>query len=709
MKERVISVTERGDSLIERYSSNVFDDTAMRKYLPGDTYKQLRKTINDGRTLDPAIADAVANGMKRWALDKGATHFTHWFQPMTGYTAEKHDSFINPQGDGTIIMSFSGKELVRGEADASSFPSGGMRATFEARGYTAWDCTSPAFVKDGTLCVPTCFCSFNGDILDKKTPLLRSMEALSAQSVRVLRCFGDQDTRRVVAMTGAEQEYFLVSKELYQQRHDLMLCGRTLFGAKPAKGQELYDHYYGSIKENVAKYMREVDEELWSLGVPSKTEHNEVAPAQHELAPVFNTVNIATDNNQLIMETLKKVALRNNLVCLLHEKPFAGVNGSGKHNNWSINADGTRNLLKQGKTPENNAQFLLFLSAFIWAVDEYADLLRMTIASPGNDHRLGGHEAPPCIVSVFLGDLLTDILQEIETGGESTFRQGGSLQIGVSSMPVLPQDVSDRNRTSPMAYTGNKFEFRMLGSSMSIADCNTVTNLIMTDILSRIADRLEKCGDINAEVRDIIRDIMRDHKRVIFNGNNYSREWIEEAARRGLPNIDNSVDAFDAAITPKTVDLFERFGVLSRRELEARYGIYHDNYVSTVNIEALTMIEMAKRQILPAIVKYTRFVADSFNSLHQTGLALDVSVESGILKDVTAAGAQFKANLSKLEKLVEKAHTETFDSVKARSVFYRDKILPAMNALRETSDKLETLLGDEYWPLPTYTDLLFNE
>ena len=696
-------------SVTENYAVNVFDDDAMRKYLPGDTYKQLRKTINEGRNLDPAISDAVANGMKSWALDKGATHFTHWFQPLTGYTAEKHDSFINPQKDGTVIMSFSGKELVRGEADASSFPSGGMRATFEARGYTAWDCTSPAFVKDGTLCIPTCFCSFNGDILDKKTPLLRSMEALSREAVRILRCFGDKEAKRVISMSGAEQEYFLISRELFSRRHDLMLCGRTLFGARPPKGQELYDHYYGSIKENVSEYMRQVDKELWSLGVPSKTEHNEVAPAQHELAPVFNTSNIACDNNQLIMETLKKVALRNDMVCLLHEKPFAGVNGSGKHNNWSLNIDGARNLLKQGKTPESNAQFLLFLSAFIWAVDDYADLLRMTIASPGNDHRLGGHEAPPCIVSVFLGDLLTDILHEIETGGESNFREGGSLKIGLSSMPTLPQDVSDRNRTSPMAYTGNKFEFRMLGSSMSIADCNTVMNLMMCDVLSKIADRLEKCSDINAEVRDIIKDIMREHKRVIFNGNNYSREWVEEAERRGLPNITNSVDAFDAAIAEKNIALFERFGVLTERELKARYGIYHDNYVNTLNIEALTMIEMSKRQILPAIISYTSFLSSSLNSLKETGLALDVSLQAGMLKDVTAAGVQFRANLSKLEKLVDKVKCESFESIKARSVFYRDKIVPAMEALRETADRLENLLGDKNWPIPTYTDLMFGE
>ena len=702
-------MTESGDSLLETYASNVFDDGAMRKYLPSDTYKQLRKTINDGRDLDPAIADAVANGMKRWALDKGATHFTHWFQPMTGYTAEKHEAFINPQRDGSIILSFSGKELVRGEADASSLPSGGIRATFEARGYTAWDCTSPAFVKEGTLCIPTCFFSYSGDALDKKTPLLRSMEALSREAIRVLRAMGDQDARRVIAMSGAEQEYFLVSRELCRKRQDLMLCGRTLYGAAPAKGQELYDHYYGSLKENVGSFMRQVDRELWSLGVPSKTEHNEVAPAQHELAPVFNTANIACDNNQLIMETLKKVALRNDMVCLLHEKPFARVNGSGKHNNWSINIDGGESLLRQGRTPASNARFLLFLSAFIWAVDDWAELLRMTIAGPGNDHRLGGHEAPPCIISVFLGDLLTDILHEIETGGQSDFREGGSLRVGISSMPTLPQDISDRNRTSPMAYTGNKFEFRMLGSSMSIADCNTVTNLMMSDVLSKIADRLEACDDVQTEIREIIRDIMKAHKRVIFNGNNYAPAWVEEAHRRGLPDIDNSVDAFDAAVAPRTVELFERFGVLSRRELEARYGIYHDNYVNTVSIEARTMVEMAKRQILPAVIKYTRFVSETFNCLRDTGLTLDVTLQSAMLKDVTAAAAQFRAHLSKLEKLLDKAGAAPFEDLKARSVYYRDKVAPAMESLRDVADKLETLLGDEFWPIPTYTDLMFTE
>ncbi len=699
-------MSETKYQLTESYASNVFNDNSMREYLPGDTYKELRRTIDDGRTLDPAISDAVANGMKRWAIDMGATHFTHWFQPMTGYTAEKHEGFINPQKDGSIIMSFSGKELVRGEADASSLPSGGMRATFEARGYTAWDCTSPAFVKEGTLCIPTCFCSFSGEVLDKKTPLLRSMEALSEQVIRILRCFGDNEAKRATSMSGAEQEYFLIDRDLYSGRHDLMLCGRTLFGAKPAKGQELYDHYYGSIKNRVSTFMRQVDKELWALGVPAKTEHNEAAPSQHELASVFNTSNIVCDNNQLTMETLRKVALRNNMVCLLHEKPFAGVNGSGKHNNWSISVDHGRNLLKQGKTPESNAQFLLFLSAFIWAVDDYAELLCCTAASPGNDHRLGGHEAPPSIISIFLGDMLTDILHEIETGGESTFRQGGNIKIGVSSMPALPQDVSDRNRTSPMAYTGNKFEFRMVGASMSIADCNTVTNLIMTETLSKIADRLEKASDINSEVRDIIRDIMREHKKVIFNGNNYSPEWHREAAERGLPIITSSVDAFDAIIAPKTVELFERFSVLTRKELEARYGIYHENYVKTLNIEAQTMVEMAKRLYLPAAARYAGILADSFNKLKETGLTLDISVEASMLKDVTSTAAQAKTHLSKLEKLLDKAPSS---GQRALSEYYRDKIVPAMTALRQSVDELETIVAAEHWPVSTYTELLFWE
>ena len=700
-------MNERSTEVLNNYASRVFNDGAMRRYLPGDTYKKLKKVIDQGRPMeDPALADIVANGLKRWALDQGATHFTHWFQPLTGSTAEKHESFINPQSDGSIMMSFSGKELIRGEGDASSFPSGGLRATFEARGYTAWDCTSPAFVKDDTLYIPTCFCSWGGEMLDKKTPLLRSMEALERQALRVLRLLGDSETRRVIPMAGAEQEYFIVDKGLFARRPDLMMCGRTLFGAPPAKGQELDDHYYGNIKERIMDYMRQTDDELWRLGVPAKTEHNEVAPAQHELAPVYATANIACDQNQLMMETLKKVALRNNLVCLLHEKPFARVNGSGKHNNWSINLDGEKSLLDQGKTPESHARFLLFLVAVIWAVDEYADLLRVSSASASNDQRLGGSEAPPAVISVFLGDQLTDLLTEIETGGESAIRQGGNLRIGVATIPTLPKDISDRNRTSPFAFTGNKFEFRMVGSSMSIADCNVMINTSVAEILSRIAQRLEEADDINDECRRIIRDVMRDHKRVIFNGNNYSDEWRREAEERGLPHIHSSVEAAEALIRQKNVDLFEKHGVFDRKELESRYEIRLESYAKTVNIEANTMVEMTRRLIVPAVVKYSQFLSDALVQMKNTGLAVDVSLEAGLLKEVSAQAAALRAALSRLEKLLEKGAAMT--DVPDKAAFYEEKVLPAMSALREPADQLETLLGKDFWPMPTYTDLMYG-
>jgi len=697
---------ERTDmpDLTEYYASSVFNDAAMRKYLPGECYKQLRRTIDRGRPLDPSIADAVANGMKRWAIDKGATHFTHWFQPMTGYTAEKHEGFINPQSDGSVIMSFSGKELVRGESDASSFPSGGLRVTFEARGYTAWDCTSPAFVKDNTLYIPTCFFSFNGEILDKKTPLLRSMEALSTQALRVMKVFGWESESRVVPMAGAEQEYFLIDHEDYKKRTDLKLCGRTLFGARPPKGQELDDHYYGNIKDKVSSFMRQLDHELWLLGVPAKTEHNEAAPSQHELAPVYATVNIACDQNQLVMETMRKVALRCGLVCLLHEKPYAGVNGSGKHNNWSINADG-KSLLDQGKTPADNARFLLMLSAVIWAVDEYADLLRVTTASAGNDLRLGGNEAPPAIISIFLGDMLTDVLNELELGGESNMRQGGNIEIGVTTIPELPRDISDRNRTSSFAFTGRKFEFRMLGSSMSIADCNTVLNAIVAETLSRMAGRLEASNDVNREAWDIIRDVMRDHKRIIFNGNNYSEEWIKEAAERGLPNIDNAVDAAEALINKKNIELMEKFGILSRKEMEARYSIRHSNYAKTVSIEARTMVEMTRRQILPAVVDYSHKLADAYCSLKNTGLVIDVTTHAGLLKDMSALTAKLRTALTKLEKHLDSA--SALANGKERAVFFRDKVIPAMEDLRSIADKLEIMMPEDRWPFPTYSELLF--
>lgn len=700
-------MNEKSEALLALYATSVFNDNAMRKYLPGDTYKQLKKIIDQGRPMsEPALADIVANGLKRWAMDQGATHYTHWFQPMTGATAEKHDAFINPQRDGSIIMSFSGKELVRGEGDASSFPSGGLRVTFEARGYTAWDCTSPAFVKDDTLYIPTCFCSFTGEVLDKKTPLLRSMEALSKQAVRVAKLMGVENVTRVIPMAGAEQEYFIVDKTLFAQRLDLAMCGRTLFGAKPAKGQELDDHYYGNIKGRIMDFMRQVDEDLWRLGVPSKTEHNEVAPAQHELAPVYATANIACDQNQLIMETLKRVALKKDLVCLLHEKPFAGVNGSGKHNNWSLNVDGGKSLLDPGKTPESNARFLLFMAAVIWAVDEYSELLRVSVAAPSNDCRLGGNEAPPAIISVYLGDLLTDVLNEISTGSESAIRQGGNLKMGVTTIPALPVDGSDRNRTSPFAFTGKKFEFRMLGSSMSIADCNTVINTIVAETLSRIADRLEQAADVQEESRKIVQDVMRDHRRIIFNGNNYAEEWRKEAEARGLPNITSAVEAAGALVAAKSVDVFQRHGVLNRKELESRYEIRLEGYAKTVNIEANTMVEMTRRQIVPAVVSYTRFLSETLNAVKETGLAVDVTMEASLLKEVTAAAAQLRAALAKLEKTAEKA-TEITDT-KEKAEAYSQKVLPAMEGLRQHADRLECLLGKEYWPMPTYTDLLYG-
>ena len=700
-------MNERSCDIVNRYACRVFNDDAMRRYLPGDTYKQLKKIIDQGRPMqDPALADIVANGLKRWALDQGATHFTHWFQPLTGSTAEKHESFIHPQPDGSIMMRFSGKELIRGEGDASSFPSGGLRMTFEARGYTAWDCTSPAFVKDNTLYIPTCFCSWGGEVLDKKTPLLRSMEALERQTLRVLRLLGDHETRRVVPMAGAEQEYFLVDKALFARRPDLFTCGRTLFGAKPAKGQQLDDHYYGNIKERIIDYMREADEELWELGVPAKTEHNEAAPAQHELAPVYASANIACDQNQLMMETLKKVALRKDMVCLLHEKPFAWVNGSGKHNNWSLNLDGNKSLLDQGKTAESNERFLLFLVAVIWAVDEYAGLLRVSVSGPGNDQRLGGNEAPPAVISVFLGDQLTDVLNELSTGKPSALRQGGNLQMGVTTIPDLPKDIADRNRTSPFAFTGKKFEFRMLGSSMSIADCNIIINTAVAEIVSRIADRLEKAEDIHAECRAIVRDVMRDHRRVIFNGNNYSEEWRREARQRGLPELASTVDAAGELITQKSIELFEKHGVFNRKELESHYEIRLEGYCKTVQIEASTMVEMTLRQIIPAVTEYSRFLAETLCRLKDTGLTLDVTLEAGLLKDVSAASAALRLALGKLEKLLEKGAAMEDGYEKAR--FFQEKLLPAMEALRAPADRLETMLGKEYWPMPTYTDLLYG-
>lgn len=692
------------ESLENTFASNVFSDMATRTRLPKNIYKMLRKTIDEGLPLDPAVADIVASAMKDWAIEKGATHFTHWFQPMTGITAEKHDSFISPTADGRIIMEFSGKELSKGEPDASSFPSGGLRATFEARGYTAWDCTSPAFIKDNTLCIPTAFCSYTGEALDKKTPLLRSMEALSKQAVRILRLLGNTKVTRVTTTVGPEQEYFIIDKKLYVKRLDLMLTGRTLFGAKPPKGQELEDHYFGNLKDRIAEFMAELDQQLWKLGVLAKTEHNEVAPAQHELAPIYTTTNIATDHNQLVMETMKKVANRLDLVCLLHEKPFAGVNGSGKHNNWSMSTNDGQNLLEPGKTPHDNEQFLLFLAAIIQAVDEYADILRVSTANPGNDHRLGANEAPPAIISIFLGEQLTDILEQIENGGAKSSKDGGELKLGVITIPALPKDSTDRNRTSPFAFTGNKFEFRMVGSSASIAEPNTALNTIVAEILSRIASRLEKAKDIDSEAQNIITEIVKKHKRIIFNGNNYSEDWLKEAEKRGLPNIRSTVAAIPALISEKAVKVYEKHGVLSKAEMHSRYEIFLEAYSKTINIEALTMLDMAKRQILPASLKYAGKVAATLSSLKT--VAAKSSTADKLLAELTSTIDSFGKNIEALEAaLAGNGHS---NDVLKHAEYYRDVVFTAMAKLRVDGDKLETMVDANIWPLPTYADLLFR-
>jgi len=687
------------------FGSAVFSDAVMQERLPKPVYKKLKKTIKEGLPLDPDIAEVVACVMKDWAVEMGATHFTHWFQPLTGVTAEKHDSFLSPTGDGKAIMEFSGKELIKGEPDASSFPSGGLRATFEARGYTAWDCTSPAFVKDKTLYIPTAFCSYTGEALDLKTPLLRSMEALSKQALRILRLFGDTTTKRVVTTLGPEQEYFLVDKEKFMQRKDLIYTGRTLFGAKPPKGQELEDHYFGIIKEKISRFMHDLDAELWKLGVSAKTKHNEVAPTQHELAPVFATTNIATDHNQLTMEIMKKVADRHGLACLLHEKPFAGVNGSGKHNNWSISTDDGRNLLDPGTTPSENAQFLIFLVAVIKAVDDYADLLRFSVATAGNDHRLGANEAPPAIMSIFLGDELTNVIEEIETGVVKNNGTSRTLEIGVSTLPVLPKDNTDRNRTSPFAFTGNKFEFRSVGSSQSIATPNFIINTIVAETLSQIADRLEKAQDFKAEVNAVVKEIIKNHKRIIFNGNNYSEEWVAEAERRGLPNLKTTVDAIPVLIAEKNIKVLEKHGVLNRAEVLSRYEICLENYVKTIRIEALTMIEMASRQILPASLAYVGKVADTVASLKAAGA--DSSFAKEELDELVSLTSSLKAAIDKLSAKLEEVDAHEGDSLEhARA--YKDVIIPLMNELRDFADKLETMVDASLWPIPTYGDLLFS-
>ena len=695
--------------LTEVFGSNVFNDKVMKQRLPKEVYKALRKTIEEGIPLKADIADVVANAMKDWAIEKGATHYTHWFQPLTGITAEKHDSFISPAPDGSVVMEFSGKQLVQGEPDASSFPSGGLRATFEARGYTAWDCTSPAFLKEDesgnvTLTIPTAFYSYRGEALDKKTPLLRSMKAVSGQAIRVLKALGNVTSERVISTVGPEQEYFLVDKRYYMERLDLLLAGRTIFGAPPPKGQELEDQYFGAIKDRVSDYMHALDMELWKMGITSKTKHNEVAPAQFEMAPIFDTTNIATDHNQLVMETMQKVAFRNNLVCLLHEKPYAGINGSGKHNNWSLSTNDGFNLLEPGNTPSENVQFLLFISAMIKAVDTYADILRATCATAGNDHRLGANEAPPAIISIFMGEELTEILEKIAMGEKISSRGQQFVSVGVDTLPVIPKDNTDRNRTSPFAFTGNKFEFRMVGSAQSIAGSNVTLNTITAEACDEIATRLEKAKDKNLEAAKIIRDIWNKHSRVVFNGNNYSEEWVKEAEKRGLPNLNNAVDALRAFVTEKSFKLFEKYDVLSRKELHSRFEIYVEAYSKQINIEALVAIDMVKKQILPAALEYAAFLADTADELRS--VKGPASVPEDILKKLGAVLTSAYGNLAKLEKTVAKAQGICGTVKRAES--YRDAVLTALKNLRTDIDKLEAMVPAKTWPIPTYSDLLFK-
>ena len=688
------------------FGSLVFNDSVMKARLPKETYKALKNTIQAGKSLDLEVANVVANAMKDWAIEKGATHYTHWFQPMTGVTAEKHDSFIYPDKDGKIIMEFSGKELVKGEPDASSFPSGGLRATFEARGYTAWDPTSYAFIKDGTLCIPTAFCSYSGEALDKKTPVLRSMEALNKQALRILKLFGKDDVKKVITTVGPEQEYFLVDKDMYDKRPDLVFCGRTLFGARPPKGQEMEDHYFGTIKPRVSAYMKELEEELWKLGVLAKTKHNEVAPAQHELAPIFATTNIATDHNQLTMELMKSIANKHNLACLLHEKPFAGVNGSGKHNNWSISTDTGINLLEPGDTPSENAQFLLFLTAVIKAVDDYQDLLRVSVASAGNDHRLGANEAPPAIVSMFLGDELTDILTAIENDTSYTDKGRSEMEIGVRVLPKFFKDTTDRNRTSPFAFTGNKFEFRMLGSTFSIAGPNIVLNTIVAEELKQFADTLENSTDLDKDLNSLIKNTIKNHKRIIFNGNNYSDNWVQEAEKRGLLNLKTTPDALPYFIHSKNVDLFTKHHVFSESELYSRYEILMENYYKTIHIEALTVIDMVKKYIIPSVLSYQGEIASIANNKKQLAPTLSCELEEKLLESLSRLGNCLYKKLDVLETSVlnSKNNSDLFEMAK----YYRESIFINMQHLRGVVDELETLISKEHWTLPTYSELLFS-
>ncbi len=690
----------------EYFGSMVFDDRVMKARLSADVYRSLRKTIDDGTKLDLSVANAVAAAMKDWAVEKGATHFTHWFQPMTGITAEKHDSFITPAPDGRVILEFSGKELIKGEPDASSFPSGGLRATFEARGYTAWDPTSYAFVKGKTLCIPTAFCSYGGEALDKKTPLLRSMEALNRQALRILRLFGNEDVRRVSTSVGPEQEYFLVDAELYRRRPDLIYTGRTLFGARPPKGQELDDHYFGTIKPRVAAYMEDLNQELWKLGILAKTEHNEVAPAQHELAPIYTTTNLATDHNQLTMEIMQTVAARHGLVCLLHEKPFAGVNGSGKHNNWSMSTDTGVNLLSPGETPHENAQFLLFLCAVIQAVDDYQDLLRTAVATAGNDHRLGANEAPPAVVSIFLGDELTAVLKSIESDAPYQGAERIRMKLGVPALPRFLRDTTDRNRTSPFAFTGNKFEFRMLGSSNSIACANIMLNSAVADTLRKFADRLEGAGDLDAALHTLIQDTIRDHKRIIFNGNGYDDAWLEEAARRGLANLRTTPDCVPCLLEKKNMEMLTGLKVYTQAELESRYEITMENYCKSVSIEALTMVDMARRDILPAVEAYAARVASSASVKKAADPELMCLYERDLVRRLSGLTDRIAGRTESLERLMAELQTESDVTVTAGRI--RDEVLPSMSALRAAADEAETLTASDCWPYPTYGDLLFS-
>ena len=688
----------------ELFGSMVFDEEQMRERLAKDTFKELQKTIRDGSSLNPKIANAVANAMKEWALEKGATHFTHWFQPLTGVTAEKHDSFIVPDGHGKVMMEFSGKELVRGEPDASSFPNGGLRATFEARGYTAWDPTSYAFIKNNVLCIPTAFCSYSGHALDKKTPLLRSMEAISRQGLRILKLFGNEDVHTLRTTVGCEQEYFLVDKDYYEQRKDLIYTGRTLFGAPSPKGQEMEDHYFGTIKTRVQEFMNELNEELWKLGVSAKTEHNEVAPAQHELAPVFTTTNIATDHNQLMMELIQRIAKKHDMVALLHEKPFEGINGSGKHNNWSISTDTGVNLLEPGETPHENAQFLLFLCAVIKAVDEHQDLLRLSVATAGNDHRLGANEAPPAIISMFLGDELTEILEAIEQDRPYDGKAKEVMKIGAHVLPKFQKDTTDRNRTSPFAFTGNKFEFRMPGSSASIAGCNIVLNAVVADELKQFADVLEVAPDLPSALHVLIQDTIRSHKRIIFNGNGYDDAWIEEAEKRGLLNLRTTPDALPYFIRQENIELFKRHRIFDEEEVRSRYEIFMEEYGKTLHIEALTMLDMVKKQILPAVTAQVHEWLDTAAMKQQL---LDVkscyeSKSAALASDLQEAA--FAAS-EKLKRVVQKA--EKLD-VESAAFCYRDEVLPLMDEVRTACDALETMTSPQYWPFPTYGKLLFG-